>query len=179
MAALVVGTFAGVFVDRRDRRRTMMTADAARAALITGLLLLPSAGRARPAGVQVGVIYAAVAASCFAQFFNPSRLAILGTWWIPPTGREPANIRITGAWLRVPDLRRLVTALVGWAAETSCGGRGGSCGECLRGVAGWRVTGAVRDGAFSGRVPEGCQWPGANAWRHRIRCSDRRNLMQG
>jgi MFS family permease len=28
--ALVVGPFAGVFVDRWDRRRTMMTADAAR-----------------------------------------------------------------------------------------------------------------------------------------------------
>jgi MFS family permease len=89
--ALVVGPFAGVFVDRWDRRRTMMTADAARALLIAGLLLLPLAGRRLPAGVQVGVIYAVVAAaSCFAQFFNPSRLAILGAV-VDPADRAKAS----------------------------------------------------------------------------------------
>jgi MFS family permease len=89
--ALVVGPFAGVYVDRWDRRRTMMTADAVRAALITGLLLLPLAGHHLPAGVQVAVIYAVVAAaSCFAQFFNPSRLAILGAV-VDPTDQARAS----------------------------------------------------------------------------------------
>jgi MFS family permease len=89
--ALVVGPFAGVYVDRWDRRRTMMTADAVRAALITGLLLLPLLGRHLPPGVQVAVIYAVVAAaSCFAQFFNPSRLAILGAV-VDPTDQPRAS----------------------------------------------------------------------------------------
>lgn len=77
--ALAVGPFAGVYVDRWNRRRTMMTADAARALLIGALILLPAAGHHIPAAVQVSIIYAVVAAaSCFAQFFNPSRMAIIG-----------------------------------------------------------------------------------------------------
>lgn len=77
--ALVVGPLAGVFVDRWNRRRTMMTADAARALLIVALILLPTAGRGLPVGVQIGIIYAALAAaSCFAQFFNPARMAVIG-----------------------------------------------------------------------------------------------------
>jgi MFS family permease len=77
--ALVVGPFAGVFVDRWNRRRTMMVADAVRGLLIVALLGLPAIGRHLPAVAQVGIIYAVLAAaSCFAQFFNPSGLAILG-----------------------------------------------------------------------------------------------------
>jgi hypothetical protein len=46
--ALLVGPFAGVWVDRWDRRATMLTADAVRCVLIAGLLVLPLAGH--PAG---------------------------------------------------------------------------------------------------------------------------------
>lgn len=77
--ALVVGPLAGVYVDRWNRRRTMMTADAARALLIAALLALPLAGRHLPATVQIGILYAVLAAaSCFTQFFSPSRMAIIG-----------------------------------------------------------------------------------------------------
>jgi MFS family permease len=80
--ALVLGPFAGVFVDRWNRRRTMLTADACRAVLI--VLLLPLAFPAVAASLSpvavIVIIYVVVAtASCFAQFFNPSRFAILGT----------------------------------------------------------------------------------------------------
>jgi MFS family permease len=76
--ALAVGPLAGVYVDRWNRR-TMMTADAARALLIAALIALPLAGRHLPADVQIGIIYAVLAAaSCFTQFFSPSRMAIIG-----------------------------------------------------------------------------------------------------
>lgn len=69
---LVVGPLAGVFVDRWDRRRTMLTADAARFALIASLLVLPLLRHAIPAGAQLAILYAVLAVcSCFAEFFNP------------------------------------------------------------------------------------------------------------
>jgi MFS family permease len=83
---LLVGPLAGVFVDRWDRRRVMMAADAFRAVLVVGLLALP----ALPIGAlaEIAVVYVVVAAqSAAAQFFNPSRLAMLGL--IVPPGHRP------------------------------------------------------------------------------------------
>jgi predicted MFS family arabinose efflux permease len=79
--ALVVGPFAGVFVDRWNRRRTMLTADAARAVLVVGLVPLSfsSVTTGLPRGAQLAIVYAVVAAAaCFSQFFGPSRFAMLG-----------------------------------------------------------------------------------------------------
>jgi MFS family permease len=76
---LAVGPLAGVWVDRWDRRRTMLGADACRTAAIASLLAVPALGaRLAPAGA-IAAVYAVVAVeSCCAQFFNPSRLAVLG-----------------------------------------------------------------------------------------------------
>jgi MFS family permease len=85
---LVVGPLAGVFVDRWNRRRTMLIADAARCALITSLLIVPLLQHSIPIGVQLGILYAVLAiCSCFAEFFDPSRLAVLGT--IVPSEEPP------------------------------------------------------------------------------------------
>jgi MFS family permease len=76
---LTVGPLAGVWIDRWDRRRIMLTADACRAVLIASLLLVLAFGHRLPRASELGAVYAAVAAeSAFSQFFNPSRLAILG-----------------------------------------------------------------------------------------------------
>jgi len=65
---LVVGPLAGVFVDRWDRRRTMLTADAARFALIASLLALPLLRHQIPVGAQLAIVYGVLAAcSCFAS----------------------------------------------------------------------------------------------------------------
>lgn len=78
--ALLAGPFAGVWVDRWDRRATMLTADAIRCVLIVGLLVLPLAGHHMPASAQLAVLYAVLAASgCCAQFFNPARLSVIGS----------------------------------------------------------------------------------------------------
>jgi MFS family permease len=76
---LAVGPIAGVWIDRWDRRQIMMAADACRAILIATLVVVPVLGRQVPTAVALGATYVAVAMeSGFAQFFNPSRLALLG-----------------------------------------------------------------------------------------------------
>jgi MFS family permease len=76
---LAVGPVAGVWVDRWNRRRTMLASDACRAVVIASLVAVPALGSRLAPAAQIGFVYAAVAAeSCLAQFFNPSRLAILG-----------------------------------------------------------------------------------------------------
>ncbi len=98
--ALVVGPLAGVWVDRWDRRKTMLTADAARCLLIAGLLVLPALQHRIPVQVQLAVIYAVLAAaSCFAEFFDPARMAILGAVVAPAdqpkaSGREQAMMAL-------------------------------------------------------------------------------------
>jgi MFS family permease len=80
---LLVGPLTGVFVDRWDKRRTMLCMDATRAILVVLLLLaafplpfLP--GGHLPTFVQLGLIYAVVTlASACAQFFNPARMTII------------------------------------------------------------------------------------------------------
>ncbi|HEV8192735.1 MAG TPA: MFS transporter, partial [Ktedonobacterales bacterium] len=83
----ILGPIAGVFADRWDKRRTMLRADALRAALVallilaTGILPLPFfAGGTPPLPWQLGLIYGVVAlASVCSQFFNPSELALIGS----------------------------------------------------------------------------------------------------
>jgi MFS family permease len=80
---VLVGPLAGVFVDRWDRRQTMLIMDALRAALVaslllpTGIVALP--GVHPPAALALGSIYAAVfLAGVCGQFFGPSRMAAIG-----------------------------------------------------------------------------------------------------
>jgi MFS family permease len=88
---LGVGPLAGVWVDRWDRRQIMLTADACRAVLIASLLAVPALGHRLPLNTELAVVYAAVAAeSAFAQFFNPSRLAVLGLI-VAPVDRPHAS----------------------------------------------------------------------------------------
>jgi MFS family permease len=73
---LLVGPIAGVFVDRWNRRNTMLLMDAARAILVA--LLLFAAGGGVPARVQIAAIYAVVfLVSVSSQFFSPARLATI------------------------------------------------------------------------------------------------------
>jgi len=67
----LVGPLAGVVVDRRNRRRIMMTADLARGCLILGLLLVRRAD-------QIWIAYVVTALTVSAQaFFEPARTATI------------------------------------------------------------------------------------------------------
>ncbi|HLK57495.1 MAG TPA: MFS transporter [Chthonomonadaceae bacterium] len=68
---LLFGSLAGVFVDRWDRRRTMMVADLLRAAILLPLLLVRSRG-------EIWIVFAvAFAEASVSQFFGPAKSAIL------------------------------------------------------------------------------------------------------
>src|SRR6516164_681389 len=82
---IIVGPFAGVFVDRWDKRQTMV-AMAALQAIVAVLLVLPAANFSLPliGHVQLplfwrlGVIYTdVVLLTIFAQFFIPAQLALI------------------------------------------------------------------------------------------------------
>ncbi len=85
LPALLVGTIAGVFVDRWDKRQTMLWADALRAGVIALLLLATNilplpflTGGRLSVGWQLGMIYSAVALeNTCSQFFGPSRQALI------------------------------------------------------------------------------------------------------
>jgi len=119
--ALIVGPFAGVWVDRWNRRRTMLAADAARFLLIAGLLVLPLLRHRIPVGGQLAILYAVLAAaSCFAEFFDPSRLAVIGTI-VPPDdqARASGHLQAMAAFAQVlgPPIAAplLITFGVQWA----------------------------------------------------------------
>ncbi|MFI1096835.1 MFS transporter [Streptomyces sp. NPDC020917] len=80
VGTLLIGPPAGVFVDRWDRRRTMLVADLVRAALVGALTVvafLPDG--TLPEAVVLGAVYATVfLATAAAQFFNPARFALIG-----------------------------------------------------------------------------------------------------
>lgn len=87
---VVVGPLAGVFVDRWNRKRTMMNSDLIRAALIALLMLLPATGQSLPIWLRLTVLYLVVAgAASVSQFFNPSRFAVIGAV-LPPEDRAEA-----------------------------------------------------------------------------------------
>jgi MFS family permease len=103
--AMVVGPVAGVFVDRWNRRRTILAADACRAVLIACLLVLtlPAVRTRLSPLAMVGLIYLVVAvASAFAQFFNPSRFAVLALV-VAPGDRAKASgmFQATGSFATI------------------------------------------------------------------------------
>jgi MFS family permease len=79
-AIIVVGPVAGVFVDRWDKRRTMMVSDLVRALLVAALGVVATLPEGTiPAGASLALIYATVFVStAVAQFFQPARFTILG-----------------------------------------------------------------------------------------------------
>jgi MFS family permease len=97
---LAVGPVAGVFVDRWNRRRTMLAADAFRLVLIISVLAVPAIGHAFGTGPELTAVYLAVGLeSGAAQFFNPSRLAIMGRIVSTPGDRAKASglLQATGS----------------------------------------------------------------------------------
>jgi MFS family permease len=73
MPTLALGILSGTIVDRLDRRRVMVAADLARAALVGALALLVALGSASvPAVIALGM-----ATTMASLFFNPARNAVL------------------------------------------------------------------------------------------------------
>ncbi|MFJ8082367.1 MFS transporter [Streptomyces sp. NPDC096205] len=122
-AVLVIGPLAGVFVDRWDKRATMLRTEWFRAGLVavlTAVTLLPR--DALPAGVWLAVLYTTVLLlNAAGQFFNPARFAVLADLVTGEADRaRAAGIgQATGqtAWIIGPPLAAplLFTAGLQWA----------------------------------------------------------------
>jgi len=93
-AVALVGPVAGVFVDRWNRKSTMLRTEAIRAAMVaglTGLSFVPV--RDLPAGLWLAAVYLVVfVLTAAGQFFNPARFATTGD--VVPG--EDDRIRATG-----------------------------------------------------------------------------------
>ncbi|MEU6537795.1 MFS transporter [Streptomyces sp. NPDC047000] len=123
VAVLVVGPLAGVFVDRWDKRATMLRTEAVRGVLVavlTAFTLLPSG--ALPVGVWLALVYVTVLLLHTAgQFFSPARFAILADLVTTDTDRARAAgiAQASGetAWIIGPPLAAplMFTAGFQWA----------------------------------------------------------------
>jgi DHA3 family macrolide efflux protein-like MFS transporter len=92
LPAVMFGLFAGVLVDRLERRRVMMVADIARALLVTIIPLLLISGYLR--GIHLGII--AFMMSTFTVAFMPARDALVPEL-VPKEGLSQANALIQGS----------------------------------------------------------------------------------
>jgi MFS family permease len=119
LPTLILGPLAGVFVDRWDKRLTMMRMDMIRALLIllliplTGLMPIPFVRGPLPVFWQIGSIYGVVlVASICGRFFSPARFTILSEI-LPEPQRARASameqtsgnvVKILGPFLAAPLL---------------------------------------------------------------------------
>lgn len=109
LVSFLVGPLAGVFVDRWDKRQTLLWMDAARAVLIALLLLaafplpfLP--GMRLPTIWQLALIYlVTLLTSVCAQFFNPARFIL-----IRDVVSEPQRARATGLGMLSGQAARII-----------------------------------------------------------------------
>jgi MFS family permease len=122
-AVLFVGPLAGVFVDRWNKRATMLNTEVIRGglvALLTVVSCLPI--RAFPVGVWLVLVYATVLVlNAASQFFSPARFAVIGELVTGEADRARAAgiAQATGetAWIIGPPLAAPLLFTVGlqWA----------------------------------------------------------------
>lgn len=86
--SVLVAPLAGVFVDRWDRRRTMLWMDLLRAALLAALCLLPLLQRHVNLLLLLALVYTGIfCENVCAEFFSPARFALIGD--IVPEEKRP------------------------------------------------------------------------------------------
>ncbi|WP_405623370.1 MFS transporter [Streptomyces sp. NBC_00076] len=103
--ALLLGPVAGVFADRWDRRRTMLTVDLSRAAVVALMLLVHHPD-------QVWLIYVAlIGEASLGQFFGPARRALVPAL----VGRGPQLAAANSFFALVAGTVRLVGGPLGGA----------------------------------------------------------------
>jgi len=129
--AFLVGPIAGVFVDRWDKRRIMLSADLLRTIIVALLLLItgviPFPFFSPSPLIQLIAIYAVVAlVSICAQLFNPAQIALIGDL-VPEHQRTQATglSHITGnlAYVCGPPIASLLFLAFGmrWAILINAG----------------------------------------------------------
>ncbi|MFE6869727.1 MFS transporter [Kitasatospora sp. NPDC057692] len=123
VAVMAVGPLAGVFVDRWDKRATMLGTEVLRGVLVAALTAVAFVPvEDLPAGVWLGLIYATVLAlNAASQFFTPARFAVIADLVTDEADRARAAgiAQATGqtAWIIGPPLAAPLLFAVGlqWA----------------------------------------------------------------
>ncbi len=112
LPAVLFSLFAGVAADRRDRRRIMLSADAARVILVLMVPVSAAVGVLSPLFLAINAFAIAITAT----FFNPARDAMVPQI-VPTEGLLRANSLIQTSWqfslLLGPALAGLLLHLVG------------------------------------------------------------------
>ena len=112
LPALVMGPFAGAYVDRWDRKRTMILCDLIRVAAILSLPAMAVPGRRIPLYLDIFLIFAV------GSFFLPARLAIIPPL-VPEDRLGKANAMFTASGMIGSALSLLIGALlVEWVGTT-------------------------------------------------------------
>jgi MFS family permease len=150
LPALLIGPFAGVFVDRWPKQRTMRIMDALRAVLVCSLLPI-SGPLPLPLALKLTIMYLVVAAvSGLSQFFTPATKAILKEV-VPQEQLTRASQLSVGA------------GVFSWAIGSTCAG---ICYVSLG--AGWAI--ALNAASFA------CSW--VLVGRMRVSAAERRASAQ-
>jgi MFS family permease len=150
LPALLIGPFAGVFVDRWPKQRTMRIMDALRAVLVCSLLPI-SGPLPLPLAARLTIMYLVVAAvSALSQFFTPATKAILKEV-VPQEQLTRASQLSVGA------------GMFAWTVGSACAG---ICYVSLG--AGWAI--ALNAASFA------CSW--VLVGRMRVSAKDRRASAQ-
>ncbi|MFK4088624.1 MFS transporter [Kribbella sp. NPDC020789] len=99
---VLLGSLAGVFVDRWDQRRTMLVTNLLNAAVLLPLLAVRDAG-------TIWIVYGVVLAqACLQQFFQPAEQSLI------PVLVEPKQLVTANALnSQIRDLARLIGAAIG------------------------------------------------------------------
>lgn len=107
---LLLGSVAGVYVDRWDRRRTMAVTNLLMAAALLPLLVVQDAG-------QAWVVYLVIAVqSCLAPFFASAEAAL-----VPSVVPEDQLVTVNSLNAQIRDVARLIGAALGGVIVASGG----------------------------------------------------------
>jgi Na+/melibiose symporter-like transporter len=102
LPAVVLGSLAGVFVDRWDQRTTMIVTNILNAAVLLPLIAVNDAGR-------IWIVYGVVLAqSCLQQFFQPAEQSL-----VPVLVNEEQLVTANALNSQIRDLARLIGAALG------------------------------------------------------------------
>jgi MFS family permease len=161
--SVVFGSIAGVFVDRWDRRRTMIISNALLAALLLPVLLVRSAG-------LIWIIYPILfVESCLEQFLRPAESALLpslvGAEHIAPAN-SLLSISSNVARLFGPALGGLIAAFFGLTGVALVDAASFLVAATLIGFIGWRAPVAA---APASRRDEHPLTKGVREWRDGLR----------
>jgi len=135
---VLLGAVAGVFADRWDRKRTMITADLLLAVMLLPLLLVHGAG-------QVWIVFAVMfAEGAIAQFFSPAQQAMVPTL-VPDSELVAANA-LGG---QVSNSSRLAGSALGGIIAAAAGLGAVTVADAASFVASAALLALVRAGASS------------------------------